>query len=809
MKKYKLIIQIEQIKKYLEQGQLKEAYDLAENVDIKKLKSMSDLGVIAECYFQNKRYVEAKELFEQIYDTVKTRRVLAQIVHLSIKLKDIIEANYYLEEFVKIAPDDFYQYIFRYSIDKLMRKSVGVLITDLEKLKEVEYIECWAYELAKLYYKSGNEAACRKECEKIILWFGSGEYVDRAKALLAFYNGELDLEMFLETTKQKDSENKENDSQNIDKHANELNESTEYENLEDRCAEEISYQLNENELESQDNSLIDRNDIKEDNFDALQNDIEQEDGVEEDWYLEENEQGKLGAEEGFEEELEQEELEQEEKIESEVVFREEIGQEDIDQKESREPEEGFKEELEQEEIEQERRLEPEVGSKEELEQKEIEQEEKLELEAGFKEGLVQEEVVQGEIEQEEIKQEEKQESENELKEGLEQEEVVQEEILEREKNPESKEGFKEKLVQEAETKKSEQKKSEQNKDLQEEITKQSEKQANIIIPPGFGKSKHKLFHKKYDQQEDNIGEGEPTQVEIYEEAIAKEDAEANSKSLIHFDLKSNAELINNLHSKLLPLLDEKNISLSEIFGNFMRIDGLKEDILYSLESMIHSVYGHQNLIIMGSKDSGKTLVAKKYAKLLHRLSFISSPRVALIDAKKLNHMDFISKSYQLKDCIMILQSSENLTRDTLIRLMELQQMPDQNIIYMLTGLSEEMEQLWEENEDLRNYYPNHIKLPQYKSEDYEGFVYDKICEAGYKIEKEAFEYLRDVILDKIKIKSENALSEVFSYLNQVILDYEKQNEQVLLELTRMGSLDQFDLSILKKEDIKRCLSKLN
>jgi len=178
MKKYKLIIQIEQIKKYLEQGQLKEAYDLAENVDIKKLKSMSDLGVIAECYFQNKRYVEAKELFEQIYDTVRTRRVLAQIVHLTIKLKDIIEANYYLEEFIKIAPDDFYQYIFRYSIDKLMRKPIGVLIMDLEKLKEVEYIECWAYELAKLYYKSGNEAACRKECEKIILWFGSGEYVD-------------------------------------------------------------------------------------------------------------------------------------------------------------------------------------------------------------------------------------------------------------------------------------------------------------------------------------------------------------------------------------------------------------------------------------------------------------------------------------------------------------------------------------------------------------------------------------------------------------------------------------------------------
>lgn len=693
MKKYKLIIQIEQIKKYLEQGQLKEAYDLAENVDIKKLKSMSDLGVIAECYFQNKRYVEAKELFEQIYDTVRTRRVLAQIVHLSIKLKDIIEANYYLEEFIKIAPDDFYQYIFRYSIDKLMRKPIDVLIADLERLKEVEYIECWAYELAKLYYKSGNEAACRKECEKIILWFGSGEYVDRAKALLAFYNGELDLEMLLETTKKKDSENKENEQQNLDEDTNELKENNEYTNLEDRCTEEISYRMNENELEIKDNSSVDRNDTNEDTVNSLQ----KADGVEEGWNLEENEQGKIDFEEGTNEEIGQEEIEQEEKI----------------------------------------KLAAEL--KDELEQEEIEQKEKIELDAGFNG-----EIEQGELEQEKI-------------------------------NPE--EGFKEELEQE-------------EAKLEENIEQETETK----------KSKHKLFHKKYDLQEENTGIDDSAKVLPGDDTIIGEDTEEDSKSLIHIDLKSNAELIDNLHSKLLHLLEDKNISLSEVFGNFMRIDGLKEDILQSLESMIHSVYGHQNLIIMGSKDSGKTLLAKKYAKLLHRLSFISSPRVALIDAMKLNRMDFISKSHQLKDCIMILQNSQSLTRETLIRLMELQQIPDQNIIYMLTGLSEEMKQLWEEQEDLSNYYPNCIILPQYKVEDYVGFAYDKILEAGYKIEKEAFEYLRDVILDKIK--RENSLSEVFSYLNQIILDHEKQNEQVLLELTRKGSLDQFDLSILKKEDIK-------
>ena len=653
MKKYKLIIQIEQIKKYLEQGQLKEACDLAKEVDPKKLKSMSDLSVIADCYFQNRRYAEAKELFEQIYDTVKTRRVLAQLVHLSIKLKDMIEANYYLEEFIKMAPDDFYQYIFRYNIDKLMRKPIHVLISDLERLKEVEYIESWAYELAKLYYKSGNEAACRRECEKIILWFGNGEYVDRAKALLAFYNGELDLEKLLDTTKQKSSKRTDTDTEESDNQTNEIEKNSKEEDSKDRCAEE-----NDEITEIPEGKEYKKSDIKE-------------------------------------------------------VIREEKKLEKIVKK--------YKEQIEY---------------------------------------------------------------------------------------------------------------------LQGGENKKEKVQPNMIIPPVFGKSKHTLFHKKYDMQENEAAidspkveaENEETKgkdlhvVEnIFEDEIntgpedngkndlnidssvkhdLKNDIKKTRESLFHIPLETNDELIQDIHSKLLPLLEENKVLLSEIFGNFIRISGLKEDILHSLESMIHSVYGNQNLIIMGSKDSGKIKLAKKYAKLLHRLSFISSPKVALIDAKKLNQMDFISKSHQLKECIMILQNAQYLTRESLIRLMELQQVPNQNIIYLLTGITREMEELWEDKKELRNSYPNCIVLPEYKSEDYIGFAYDAILEAGYQIENEAFEYLSDVILDRIEIIRENALSEVFSYINQLILKHEKQNEQVLLELTRKGSLNQLDFSILKKEHIK-------
>ena len=45
------------------------------------------------------------------------------------------------------------------------------MIESLQKLKEYAYIEKWAYELAKLYYKAGMEKECIQECSDLILWF--------------------------------------------------------------------------------------------------------------------------------------------------------------------------------------------------------------------------------------------------------------------------------------------------------------------------------------------------------------------------------------------------------------------------------------------------------------------------------------------------------------------------------------------------------------------------------------------------------------------------------------------------------------
>ena len=193
MERYNTIVKIEEIRRLTENGEIERAVRAADTVEYERLRTVSDLSVLAEAYIRGKEFGKARRIYEKIFERSRSRRVAMQLVNLSIKLKDIEAAEEYLEEFTKIAPDDFYRYIFRYSIDKLKGEPYEVLIESLEKLKKKEYIEKWAYELAKLYHKAGMDRKCVDECSDIILWFGEGQYVDRAKALRSYYYGELDL----------------------------------------------------------------------------------------------------------------------------------------------------------------------------------------------------------------------------------------------------------------------------------------------------------------------------------------------------------------------------------------------------------------------------------------------------------------------------------------------------------------------------------------------------------------------------------------------------------------------------------------
>lgn len=208
MEKYENIMKIEEIRRLAEDNQYIKAIKILDTMDVNKIKPLTDLSIVADVFTQNERYDDAMKVLTKIYTKTKTRRILYQLVDLSIKCGNVHEAEEYLEWYIKAAPQDSYRFIFRYCIDKHKGESYQVLIDSLEQLKEYEYIEMWAYELAKLYHKAGTKDKCVRECSDIVLWFGNGIFVEKAKLLKAYYVGEINPIQMLKAKEKKEAENK-------------------------------------------------------------------------------------------------------------------------------------------------------------------------------------------------------------------------------------------------------------------------------------------------------------------------------------------------------------------------------------------------------------------------------------------------------------------------------------------------------------------------------------------------------------------------------------------------------------------------
>lgn len=193
MEKYKNIIKIEEVRRLVESKDFKKAEIIIDSMNIKKVRAIIDLTTIADVLIHNQRYEEAMEVLNKVYNRSQSRRVVNQFLEVSIRSRDLPLAKKYYNEYIELAPKDPWRFIYKYLILKLEDKPIEEQIAQLEGLKKYEHIEEWSYELATLYHKAGMKKECIKECNNIILWFGTGEYVKRAELLKDHYEDKIDL----------------------------------------------------------------------------------------------------------------------------------------------------------------------------------------------------------------------------------------------------------------------------------------------------------------------------------------------------------------------------------------------------------------------------------------------------------------------------------------------------------------------------------------------------------------------------------------------------------------------------------------
>ena len=188
MDKYEFSIKAEQIKKLSGQGDYKTAMQIADTIDWNRVRNANLLSSIAEIYEKNGEYEEAKDILLLAFERAPVgKRFLYKLSELSLSSGAIDDAVEFYREFMDVSPEDPRKFLLQYMILKAKGARAEQLVGPLEQFTETELEEQWLYELAKLYGEAGREDDCVRTCDKMILLFGMGKYVDKAMDLKLHY----------------------------------------------------------------------------------------------------------------------------------------------------------------------------------------------------------------------------------------------------------------------------------------------------------------------------------------------------------------------------------------------------------------------------------------------------------------------------------------------------------------------------------------------------------------------------------------------------------------------------------------------
>ena len=186
--KYEYKLKTEQMLELKENGSYRQAAEIADQIEWKRVRNVTMLINVSDIYEKNREYQKSYDVLSIAYHRAEgSRKVIYHLCTLAIKTGNVDEAIDYYDDFMQIAPKDPNQFILRYQILRAQRAPIEQQIEALEEFKKSEYIEEWAYELAKLYQEAGMTAECLEECDDLILWFSEGKYVYKAMELKMQY----------------------------------------------------------------------------------------------------------------------------------------------------------------------------------------------------------------------------------------------------------------------------------------------------------------------------------------------------------------------------------------------------------------------------------------------------------------------------------------------------------------------------------------------------------------------------------------------------------------------------------------------
>ena len=748
MDKYEYRVKTEQMLEYMGEKSYKKAAEIADSIDWRKVKNAAMLCGASEVYEYNGEYEKSREILFLAYDRAPgSRKIVYRLGTLALKMNDIRESVDCYEEFVAMAPKDPNQYILRYKILKSQKAPLNQQIEALEDFKKAEYVEKWAYELAKLYDAAGMLTECLEECDDLILWFSEGKYVYQAMELKMKYKPLTPLQQEKYIHRNDKPTPAKRKKEPIAEKSEEIAEKKEYVE-EEKKAE--PFEEEEKEVTSEQKEEKEALEMKEAEEVALE---EKEEPKEEEAVLEEEEEPEEG--------------------EDALEMKEELREEEL----ILEAEEGTKKEKSTSEIEKEPEEKGTVSeTKEESEEKEtssseeeIDEQMKKEIFSQTTKMSVEEILQNWEEKQKENAQiiqeeQEKARAERERQEAKKVEEV--ESIL-----PDDIRQLMEELEAEAveiRTNKNRRERTEQVFERKSEIESVEE------IPQEQEEEMEEPEEDPFDEESFNEEAFEEVEADGFEEIEEIEESEGiklgdtqaiaiSAKALMNDTVvEEPIEKVQELRTESptspfdtgfivqgrydLDVQSEIGIKAGlteeqkKLFSYFVPVHGMSEQIVDVLENdkKCKTRYGTSrtaNLLVVGRKGSGKTVLAVDIVKAIQKNRKLKQGKVAIVTAESLNKKDVSQIIEKLHGGAIIIERASQMNKKTVAQLNDLMEEQTGELLVVLEEERRPLDKMLSAYPAFKKKFTSRLELPVFINDELVTFGQTYAKENGYKIDE--------------------------------------------------------------------------
>ena len=785
MDKYEYREKTEQMMKYVEAKSYREAKEIADTIDWRRVKNAPTLCTVSEIYECNADFEKSREILFIAYDrSPGSRKIVYRLGTLALRLGETDEAMDCYEEFVRIAPKDPNQYILKYKIQKEQGAPIEEQIKTLEEFKKAEYIEKWAYELAELYDRAGMAEECMEECDDLILWFSEGVYVQKAmelkmkhKPLTPQQQGKYDRAE--EKREESVQEQKEDWTETILKAADTT------ETLED--AFWLGMAVASKKPIDEVKKLAGKG--EEDVYETGRLKIEE---ILQQW--EEKQRRNAEIIEEKRREAEQKAAEEKQKVSgnTEKILSDDI-QKLLAEMESEDEKNGVTAEPE-DEVSQLSEVLKEESDEDEMAEEQAKVEETAEEsgETAEEEEESEEEYPEEEYDEEEYPEEEYDEEEY-PEEEYDEEEYPEEEYVEEE--------YPEEEYDEEEYPEEEYDEEEYPEEEYDEEEYSEEEYDEEEYP-------EEEYDEEQNEEEDIFAKVPETEEVLEIEEPDEEDATSSSPGGVSFDtgfvVQGRYDLSATSEIGLKAGLTEEQ---KKLFSYFVPIRGMSEQIVHVLEQdkTCKKRYGTSrtgNILVIGHKGSGKTVLAVDLVKAIQKQRKMKQGKVAIITGDALNQKNLEAIIQKLQGGALIIEKACKMNKKTLSHLSSLMEEQTGEMLFILEEERRPLEKMLSANPDFKRKFTSRVELPIFINDELVTFGQTYAKENGYTIDEMGILALYSRIDVMQKEDHFVTVAEVKEIMDEAIAHSQKANVKHLMKRVFRKSTDESDRIILKEDDFK-------